>query len=821
MVKNYLKIALRSILKKKIFSLVNILGLATGSAAFLLLIQYVDFQHSYDEFHKNPESIYRVTLAQYLNNELMLESAENYPGVGPAMVADISGVESYARLYNMGYKNNIIITYEDAPEGPIAYKHRKFLYADSSFLPMFGYVMLKGDVKTALAEPNSAVISEKYAKMYFGDIEPIGKMLHSKDDDFNDELCKVTGVFKNLPENTHLKFDVLFSYKTLYSRGDWAPSRYNESWGRKDMYTYVRLAENKKPEEIESQLSELVDKYSPDLQERNREDVLALQPLTSIHLHSKLAEEAEANGNADNVNAMLIVAFFIIILAWVNYINLSTSKAMERANEVGVRKSLGAFRKQLINQFLMESVIINFISILIAVLFVIVALPLFNNISGLALTVVDFLSAKFIVITIVLWLIGTILSGIYPALILSSFKPVVVLKGKLQSQSKGVNLRKSLVVFQFITSVSLIAGTLIVYNQLDYMQNKDIGMNVDQVLVVERPGIAPRDRDAFSSAIDVFRDEVEKEPNVEAIAASVTVPGKKREYKVGAKPYGAADDDLVTLRLNSMDYQFIDVFEMDILAGRAFSEEFTNDPDTSVIVTKSAAEALGFEKPEDAVGQTISLPAFRWNPIIAGVVNDYNQESLQKSLDPIIFYCTQYGGEFYSMRVRADDLNETIEHVEDSWNKAFPGNPFIYFFLDDYFNRQYQNEARFGDLFGAFSILAIFIGCLGLFGLSAYTTQQKTKEIGIRKVLGSNDPQIFVLLSKSFVLLILISIVVAVPLTYYFMSLWLDTFAYKQAIPIWVFVAAGISVLAVALITISFQTVKAMRTNPVDSLRYE
>lgn len=270
-----------------------------------------------------------------------------------------------------------------------------------------------------------------------------------------------------------------------------------------------------------------------------------------------------------------------------------------------------------------------------------------------------------------------------------------------------------------------------------------------------------------------------------------------------------------------MDYQFIDVFEMDILAGRAFSEEFTNDPDTSVIVTKSAAEALGFEKPEDAIGQTISLPAFRWNPIIAGVVNDYNQESLQKSLDPIIFYCTQYGGEFYSMRVRADDLNKTIEHVEDSWNKAFPGNPFIYFFLDDYFNRQYQNEARFGDLFGAFSILAIFIGCLGLFGLSAYTTQQKTKEIGIRKVLGSNDPQIFVLLSKNFVLLILISIVVAVPLTYYFMSLWLDTFAYKQAIPIWVFAAAGISVLAVALITISFQTVKAMRTNPVDSLRYE
>jgi len=821
MVKNYFRIAVRSILKKKVFSLINILGLATGSAAFLLLIQFVDFQHSFDKFHKEANSIYRVTLSQYLNNELMIASAENYPGVGPAMVSDISGVEGYARLYNMGYKNNIIITYEGAAEGPIAYKHRKFLYADSSFLPMFDYKMIKGDAETALAQPNSAVISEKYAQMYFGDVEPIGKMLRLKDDDYNDELCKVTGVFKDLPGNTHLKFDILFSYKTLYTRGDWAHSRYNESWERKDMYTYVKLQDSKRAKEVENQLASLVDKYSPDLSERNREDVLALQPLTSIHLNSNLAEEAEANSSVENVNAMLIIAFFIIILAWVNYINLSTSKAMERAKEVGVRKSLGAFRKQLISQFMIESIIINLISILVAFAFVILALAGFNDISGLRLVVADFLTLKFIGITFLLWLTGTLLSGIYPALVLSSFKPAVVLKGKLQNQSKGANLRKILVVFQFITSVSLIAGTLIVYNQLDYMQNKDIGMNVDQVLVVERPGIAPRDRNAFSSAIDVFRDEVRNEPNVEAISASVTIPGKKREFKVGAKLYGSGDDDLATLRFNSMDFSFIDVFEMNILAGRAFSEEFTNDPDTSVILTKSAAASLGFENPEDIIGQTIALPAFNWNPIVIGVVNDYNQESLQKSMDPIIFYCTEYGGEFYSMRVKTQNVSQTINHVEESWKKAFPGNPFVYFFLDDYFDRQYINEARFGNLFGAFSILAIFIGCLGLFGLSAYTVEQKTKEVGIRKVLGSKDSQIFILLSRSFVFLIGSSIAVAIPLTYFFMTLWLDSFAYKEAIPIWVFAASGISVLVVALVTISFQTIKAMQTNPVEALRYE
>ncbi|MEQ9167864.1 MAG: ABC transporter permease [Fulvivirga sp.] len=821
MVKNYLKVALRSILKKRIFSFINILGLAIGSASFLLIVKYVSFENSYDEFHNNPKTIYRVGLEQYVNNELLINSAENYPGVGPAMLADIPGVESYARLYNMGYKNNIVITYEDAPGQPVKFRHKRFLYADSAFLPMFGYEMLKGDIKTALSKPNTAVITEQYAQMYFGDEEPLGKMIRLNDDDFNNELCEVTGVMANLPENTHLKFDILFSYKTLYNRGDWAPGRYHESWSRKDMYTYVRLSSNTNWEDVEGQLPELVNKYSPNLAERNREDILFLQPVTDIHLTSSLAEEPEANGDADNVFAMMIIAFFIIVIAWVNYINLSTAKAMERANEVGVRKAMGAFRQQLMRQFLMESAIINFAALILAIFLVFLALPVFNDISGLSISLITFFTPLIGLFIIGLWLVGTLLSGLYPAFILSGFQPIAVLKGKLQTNSKGILLRKGLVIFQFITSVGLIAGTLIIYNQLNFMMDKDIGMNVDQVLVIERPGVAPRDRNAFNSSIDVFRNELDKNKNISAVTTSVTIPGKKREYKVGAKPYGAGEDAEVVLRFNSMDYNFIDVFEMKLLAGRKFSEDFTNDPDTSVILTRYASELLGYTTPEDAIGSTIEIPGFQWNPIVVGVVNDYNQVSLQQAQDPIIFYCTIYGGEYYSIKLKTDNLTNTIEHVENSWNAAFPGNPFTYFFLDDYFNRQYENEQQFGDLFGSFAILAIMVGCLGLFGLSAFTAQQRTKEIGIRKTLGSSESQIFVLLSKGFVMLVTIAVVIAIPITYYLMEQWLNTFAYKQPISPMVFVIAGIAVLLVSLITVSYQTIKATRVNPVESLRYE
>jgi putative ABC transport system permease protein len=821
MISNLLLTAWRSITKNKFFSALHILGLAIGTAVFLLITQYVHFERSYESAIPNADNIYRLTLEQKINNELVMTCAENYPGAGVAVKNEIPEVTGMARLYNLGYKNNTIVTYQDALPAPIAFKHRRLLYADSSALPMLGYPMLMGDARTALAQPFTAVISEKYAKMYFGEEDPLGKMLLMNDDDGANELVKVTGVFRDIPENTHLKFDILFSYKTLFARGEWAPARYDQGWRRKDMYTFVSLTPGTDPKVVEAKLPALVTKYKPENKERNTQETLYLQPIKSIHLQSNLADEPEINGDEKIVDFLAMIALFVIIIAWINYINLSTAKAMERAKEVGVRKVMGAFKYQLVRQFLVESFLVNLVSIAIAMAVVAIVLPYFNSISGLSLNVSYLLQPWYLGIVVILWITGSVLAGFYPAAVLSSFKPVSVLKGKLKNSFSGIFLRKSLVVFQFMASVALIAGTFIVFNQLKFMMNQDLGMNIDQVLVVERPGIAPADRNAFNSSIDVFRNEVKKNPDIVGISASATVPGKQREYKALAKKYGSPDDQITTLRFNSMDYEFMDVFKMKLVAGRMFDEKYTNDQDTSVIVSASAAKLLGFEKPEDAVGQTITVTTFGWSPIIVGVVNDYHQLSLKKSLDPAIFYCTKYGGEFYSVRLNTSDLPGAIDHVRQSWTKAFPGNPFEYFFLDDFFNRQYENERKFGKLFTTFSILAVIVSCVGLFGLSAYTATQRTKEIGIRKALGSTENGIFVLLSQEYLKLIGLSILIASPLVWWVMNSWIQTFPYRTNISPFVFLFSGLMVLAVALVTVSYQTIKAARTNPVNSLRYE
>ncbi|MEO7990787.1 MAG: ABC transporter permease [Chryseolinea sp.] len=821
MIRNLLLTALRSLKKNKFFSILNILGLAIGMSVFLLIAQYIHFERSYENFIPDADNIYRVSLTQYLNKELIFSSAENYPGVAPALKTEFQEVTGATRLYNMGYKNNIIITNEEAQPSPIAFKHRRFLYADSSFLPMMGYPLLAGDAKTALAEPFSAAISEKYARMYFGDADPIGKSLRLQDDDFTNELVKVTAVFKDLPANTHLKFDVLFSYKSLFPRGKWAIDRYDQGWFRKDMFTFISVRPGTDVKALEAKFPALVEKYKPDSKQKNLNEVLALQPIKSIHLTSALAEEPEINGDEKIVNFLSMIGLFVLVIAWINYVNLSTAKAMERAKEVGVRKVMGAYTFQLIRQFLTESGLVNLISVTMALALIALVLPYFNSISGLSLNVPYLIQPWFLELVLMLWVIGTFLSGFYPAIVLSSFKPVSVLKGKLKNSLSGVLLRKSLVVLQFMASVALISGTFIVYNQLRYMMNQDLGMNIDQVMVVERPGIAPQDRNAFNSAIDVFRDEVKKSPAIQGISASATIPGKQREYKATVKKYGTPDDQLVAVKFNSMDYEFMDVFKMKLVAGRLFSEQYTSDPDTAVVITESASKLLGFEKPEDALGQTLSIPNFQWDPIVVGVVNDYHQVSLKKSLDPSIFFCTKYGGEFYSLRLNTSDLSGTTAHVKQAWEKAFPGNPFEYFFLDDFFNQQYENERKFGSLFTTFAILAVVVGCLGLFGLSAYTATQRTKEIGIRKALGSSERGIFVLLSQEYVKLVSLSIVLATPLVWWVMNNWIQGFQYRTDISFSIFLVAGLMVLLIALFTVSFQTIKAARINPVESLRYE
>jgi putative ABC transport system permease protein len=823
MIRNLLYTVFRSVRKNVFFSALNVIGLAIGMAVFLLIAQYVRFEKSFENFIPGYENIYRITLQTYSSHVLTMASAENYPGVGPAMKSEFPEVADYARLYNMGYKNNVVITNKDAKPIPIAVKQNHFLYADSSFLPMMNYKMVKGNAATALAAPLTAVISEDYSRIYFGNEDPIGKNLLMQDDDANYELVTVTGVFKNLPDNTHLKFDILFSYKTLYTRGEHAIERYDKSWGRKDMYTFVKLHAGTNRENLEAKLTALVDKYKSGLKQSQEKNVLQLQPLKDIHLKSDLAEETETNGSNRIVLFMAIIGIFILVIAWINYINLSTARTLERAKEVGIRKAIGAPKKHLIAQFLTEAALVNLFSVILAWALVAISLSWFNTLSGLSLSSAYLVQPWFLLLLVLLWLGGAFLSGLYPAVAFSSFKPVIVLKGKMKNDFHGIALRKGLVVMQFMASIILIAGTIVVYRQLDFMTNRDLGLNIDQVLVLQRPGIANTDGQKLNAAIDAFRNELKKNPSIESVSASMTVPGKQREYKGVIKRFGSNTKDSALLRINTMDDEFIDVFKMKILAGREFSRDYISDEDSAVILTESASRLLGFKTPGDAIGKILQVPIFDDDakPVIVGVVNDYHQLSIKKTLEPTLFLCTIYRGEYYSVRIKTKNLSPIVDYVRSSWTKAFPGNPFDYFFLDDYFNQQYSNERKFGKLFATFAVLAIVIGCVGLFGLSSYMASQRKKEISIRKVLGASVITISMILSKNFLKLIIISIVIATPLSWLVMDKWLQDFAYRINIDWWIFVVAGLIALLIAFLTVSYQAIKAALANPVKNLRSE
>jgi putative ABC transport system permease protein len=821
MPENYFKTARRSLVRNKSYTALNVLGLAVGMAIFLLIVQYVRFQWSYEAFVPDRANIYRVSLETYTGKDLQSASAQNYPGLGPALRNEMPEVVDFARVFNMGYINNVIITNEQAKPRPVSLKQRHFFYVDRAFLPMMGYQMVRGNAASALAAPLTAAISEKYAYLYFGKEDPIGKQLHMHDDDSNDQLVTVTGVFKDLPGNTHLKCDVLFSYPTMFG-----PIQANQNWARTrpQMYTYVRLHAGTDPKRIEAGLEGIFDEHEPQLRDENKHQTGKLQPLADIHLRSNLAEELEINANATIVFFLGVIGLFVLGIAWINFINLSTANAMGRAKEVGVRKVVGAARIQLIIRFLAEAALINGASLAIAFAMIWLALPAFNRISGLSFDPADLLQGWFFALLGMLWIVGSILSGFYPAWILSGFKPIAVLKGKLKGSTGGVLLRKGLVTAQFMASIGLIAGTIIVYRQLHFMMGQDIGMNIDQVLVMDRPGVAPnhdKNVPAFRAGIDFFRAELTKDPAIMGVANSTTIPGKQREYKVTIKLAEARSADSIIVRVNSMDEDFLRVFQMHLLAGRVFSRDFPKDPDTSVILTASAARLLGFPTPKDAIGKTVLTNWDGWKGIVVGVVNDYHQVSLKSPLEPTLFTCDWYEGDYFSLRLQTGHLPQTIQHVEQAWTKAFPGNPFEYFFLDEYFNRQYASERQFGQLFTTFAFFAILISCLGLFGLSAYTASQRIKEIGIRKILGASVASIVQMLARDFLKLIVLAVLLATPLTWLVMHQWVQGFASRTTIQWWIFGVAGVVCLLVALITVSFQAVRAATASPVKSLQAE
>ncbi|MEO0554631.1 MAG: ABC transporter permease [Bacteroidota bacterium] len=800
MLKNYLITSWRSLAKNKAFSTINILGLAVGMSSFLLISLYVNNERSYDQFHEKKSNLYRLKLSRYNDGVLSTVWAAGCSAIGSALHDNFPEVVDYVRMT----PSNAVVAYEDK-----VFREENAYYASESFFENFTIPLIEGADSQVLVKPYTAVISESTAKKYFGNQPAVGKTLrHNGTRDF-----EITGVFKDVPKNSHFNMDMLFSFETFV---DIVGDDVYTAWDWDGFYNYIKLEEGADPVEFESKIPDFIQKERGEqLAEQNHMIEFELQPITDIHLTSDYMMEFKPNGDGQATNFLFIIALFIIAIAWVNYINLATAKSMERSREVGIRKVMGSMRGQLIRQFLVESFLLNILALVLSVLIVFLTLPSFNQLSGREL-VLDFTSLEFWLTLAILLLTGALFSGLYPAFVLSGFKPVSILKGKFINSSKGNYLRKGLVIFQFLASLVLMVGTLTVFQQLRFMRNQDLGVQIDQTLVVRGPNVTDS---LYNDRLNTFKQTLTSFSEVNSITASTAVPGAQPDWNAGGIRLLEQDQTQgQQYRVIGADHDFVEAYGLEILAGRRFDKERVNDQAT-ILMNESATRLMGFDNIEEALNRDV----FFWSDTfrVVGVLKDYHQESLKKSFEPLIFRLIPNASNFYSIRIRSNDIPYLIDKIEDEWKAEFPGNPFDFFFLDDHYDRQYKAEIQFGKVFGLFAGLAIFIACLGLFGLASYMTAQRTKEIGVRKVLGATLASVLTLLSKDFVQLILISILFAIPVAWFVMSDWLSGFANQITLSWWIFAAPSILILLIALGTVTFQTVKTGLSNPVDSLRHE
>jgi putative ABC transport system permease protein len=816
MYNNHFKIAFRQILKRKGYSLLNIVGLAVGITSCLLILQYVLYERSYDQFQRDSADIYRLRLDCYQKDELAWQSATVYPAFAPTLKADFPEVVDACRLHDA----EMVIT---NPETQVKFAEKKGYYADPSFLKMFGVQLLAGDAATALTGPNKIILSESMAKKYFGQTDVIGRRLEEKDPDLF-QSYEVTGVFQDYPKNSHLILDYLLSYRTLGAeiQQTWndTTNATETNWGWYDFYTYLQFKPNTDIDEFRAKLPDFTNQYinaprkerNPDLSTLNEIDIL---PLSDIHLYSNVNQEAEPNGNGKAVSLLFLVAFFILTLAWVNYVNLATARSLERSREVGVRKVLGADRRQLVLQFLTESLLLNLTALLLALMMVQISLPIFQNVFEFPNSSLLWANPQFVLLAIVAFLTGAILSGMYPAFVLSGFRPVTVMKGLFKNTAQGAALRKGLIVFQFVTSIALIIGTMVVYKQLQFMRSQDLGVDIEQTLILKGPSSVLDS--LYDGIFTPFKEEVLKMPNVQSMTSSAYVPGDEIYWTNGVK-WVHPESNSFTIYTQGVDDDFLDAYQLGIVNGRNFSKEMGNE-NHACLLNEKAASLLGFPSPESAINEKVRRGGDTLT--VVGVTKDFHHLGLQKAIDPVIFLYRPGSRSYLSLKVGTGDMQATVAEVQQKWEQHFPDDPFNYFFLDQFFDQQYQSDTMFGQLFTFFALLAIFVASLGLFGLASYDVLQRTKEIGIRKVLGATTAGLVTLLSKDFLKLVFLAFLVATPLAYFFMEKWLADFAYHTNIGWWVFVLAGVVAVTVAFLTVSFQSTKAALANPVKSLRSE
>ncbi len=791
---NYLKIALRNIKKHKIYSLINISGLAIGTACCILIFLYVGFELSYDTYHEDAERVYRVAM-KIKQESTEMGSARISTPVVPAIRNDFPEVEHASRFQTQEWRRNLVEREDNK------FYESRVMVADNEIFNVLTIPFLNGYQETALIRPNTVVIAQSIARKYFGQIDPLGQVLHIWERPF-----EVTGVVSDAPDNTHIKYGFIISLASFET--EWNM----DNWGWTGFYSYLKLKPGIDPSVFENKIRQIARQYIPEQLEEEREAYMYyLQPISKIHLHSHLYGEIDVPGNQTYLMVLSLVGFFILLLSIINFTNLSTAKSVHRSKEVGIRKVVGAQRRQLVQQFLTDSLLTAFLSTCGAVMICILALPFFSSLTGRQFTPESLNQPVLILLLLGLTVFVGISGGSYPSFLLSFLRPSQVLKGAQFSQAKGRLLRKILVLGQFSVTIILMIGTFVVVQQIKYMKNRPLGFEKEQKLII--PAQLGRN-------YELVKEEFLKNPSVTAAAACWSVPGRTTN-RLTAKLVGQPDDMAQSMDFLYIDADFIPDYKMKIAAGRSFDKTMTTDIKDAFIINETASFAFGFINPEGAVGQRMYEGGSGNVGTIIGVIEDFHFKGLQSVVEPLVF---QFNPSYFvqmSLTLKTGNISNTLSFIEEKWNELRLGKVFSYFFLDEDFNRQYAAEEFVSRVVTVFTFLALFISCLGLIGLSSFTAEQRTKEIGIRKILGATVPGLFVFFTKEFTRWVFFANIIAWPIAYIFASQWLKSFAYRTSIDFRIFVLSGFLAFFLSVLTVSSQSIRVALTNPADSLRHE
>lgn len=801
MLKNYLKTTFRNLKRQKTQSTINILGLAIGLTCCILILLFVRDELSFDKFHQNHDRIYRVT-RRWLNEDgaVNLHLGFVAPPIGPLLKNDFPTIEHAVRMIET---SGMLVSYGDT-----YFEEDRFFFAEEDMFEVFSINMIKGDPATALADPLTVVITEEMARKYFGSEDPVGSTMRVEAQGQAAGL-KITGVIEPLPHNSHFHADFLASFKTYEAIvGD----QEMQDWGSNNYATYILMPKNYDIRALQDQLDPFIDRHMDE--GRSKHTQLILQPLTDIHLHSHLDSEIEPNSDITYVYIFSVIAFFVLLIAAINFMNLSTARSSHRAKEVGLRKVVGAKRSQLIKQFLSESLLTVFAGLAVALLLVSLLLPRFNQFINRELSLNLSENLSFLAGLLMAAVFVGIVAGLYPALFLSGFQPARVLKGTKDQKRRKLSLRTALVVFQFAISIVLIICVGVVTSQLKYIQNINLGFNEEQVVVLPS---SPE----ISSQLESFKTQLYENPNIISVSAAKRVPSGRLLDSAGARVMRGGQREPLNFMIAHLrvDHDYIPTFGIELAAGRNFSKEMPTDEANAFILNETAVKEIGWASPQDAIGKEFVYGMAEGQ--IIGVVKDFHFESVHHAIAPIVLDLSSYSLAQVAVRISPNDIPGTMAFLQNKWREFRPRYPFSYYFVDERFDQQYRSEKRILQLIGYFAFLAIFIACLGLFGLALYTAEQSIKEIGIRKVLGASVSSIVFFFSKEFAKWVLLANIIGWPVAYFAMRKWLENFAYRTSLSPWIFILAGALALLIAILTVSFHSIKAAISDPVKALRYE